>query len=118
MSKRDHEIALKQILSHAREAVEICNGKNRADLDTDRLLNLALTRLIEIMGEAANRVPDSIQMKYPSFPWLQMIGARNRLIHGYDSVDFDVLWRIVQYDLPIVVKQLEEILHQQSTDHL
>jgi uncharacterized protein with HEPN domain len=82
MSRHDPEIALKQILSHAREAVDICKGRERADLDSDRLLNLALTRLIEIVGEAANRVPDSIQSKYPNFPWLQMIGARNRLIHG------------------------------------
>jgi uncharacterized protein with HEPN domain len=76
MSRRDPEIALKQILSHAREAVDICQGRTRSDLDSDRLLNLALTRLIEIVGEAANRVPDSIQAKYPDFPWLQMIGAR------------------------------------------
>jgi uncharacterized protein with HEPN domain len=60
MSKRDTEIALKQILSHAREATEICQGEVRSDLDSDRLLNLALTRLIEIIGEAANRVPGSI----------------------------------------------------------
>ena len=60
MSRRDLEIALRQILSHAREAVDICQGRTRADLDSDRLLNLALTRLIEIVGEAANRVPSSI----------------------------------------------------------
>ena len=81
MSKRDPEIVLKQILSHAREAVEICHGRKRSDLDSDRLLNLALTRLVEIVGEAANRVPASIQEKYPDLPWLQMIGVRYRLIH-------------------------------------
>ena len=63
MSKRDPEIALKQILTHTREAIEICRGRKRADLDSDRLLNLALTRLIEIVGEAANRVPNSVQAK-------------------------------------------------------
>lgn len=80
MSKRDPEIALRQILSHAREAVEIAQGKTRSNLDTDRLLNLALTRLLEIIGEAANRVPDETRSKYPDLPWLQMIRARNRLI--------------------------------------
>jgi uncharacterized protein with HEPN domain len=68
--------------------------------------------LIEIVGEAANRVPDFIRAKYPEFPWMQMIGARNRLIHGYDSVDFDILWTIVNHDLPSVIAQLEEILDQ------
>jgi uncharacterized protein with HEPN domain len=110
MSKRDPELALRQILSYSREAVGIIQGKTRADLDRDRLLNLSLTRLVEIIGEAANRVPDEIRGKYPELPWLQMIGARNRLIHGYDSVDFDILWAIVIYDLPALINQLEKIL--------
>lgn len=92
MSKRDTETPLRQMLAHATEAVEITQGKTRADLDQDRLLNLALARLIEIIGEAANRIPEEVQVKYPALPWLQMIGARNCLIHGYDSVDFDILW--------------------------
>ena len=88
----------------------IAQGKNRADLDQDRLLNLALARLVEIIGEAANRIPEEVQERYPELPWLQMIGARNRLIHAYDSVDFDILWVIVNQDLPALIGQLENIL--------
>lgn len=77
------------------------------------MLNLALTRLVEIIGEAANRVPDEVQSKHPELPWLQMIGARNRLIHGYDSVDFDILWVIVNDDLPVLISQLETIVESQ-----
>jgi uncharacterized protein with HEPN domain len=112
MSKHSTEVILRQILSHALEAVEICQGKNRADLDSDRLLNLALTRLLEIIGEAANRVPFSFQEEYPDLPWMQMISARNRLIHGYDSVDFDILWVILQQDLPLLIKQLKNLLKE------
>jgi len=54
MSKCDPEISLRQILVHAREAVEICQGRSRSDLDSDRLLNLAVTRLIEIIGMLPN----------------------------------------------------------------
>ena len=110
MSRHNPETALRQILAHAREAVVIVEGKTRADLDDDRLLNLALSRLLEIIGEAANRVPEEIQMRYPNMPWMQMIGARNRLIHGYDSVDFDIMWVIVEKDLPVLISQLELIL--------
>jgi uncharacterized protein with HEPN domain len=110
MTRHDPEIALRQILSHAKEAVGILHGKTRADLDNDRLLNLALTRLLEIIGEAANRVPEPVQEKYPELPWLQMIGLRNRLIHGYDNVDFDILWVIVTQDLPKLISQLGTIL--------
>jgi uncharacterized protein with HEPN domain len=49
-------------------------------------------------------------MEYPDLPWLQMIAARNRLIHGYDSIDFDILWAIIQNDLPILITRLKEIL--------
>ena len=110
MSRHDPQIALQQILSHAREAVELAHGKTRDDLDHDRLLNLALTRLLEIIGEAANRIPEEVQEEYPELPWLQMISVRNRLIHGYDSVDFDILWVILQKDLPGLIAQLEDIL--------
>jgi uncharacterized protein with HEPN domain len=110
MSKRDPDTAIRQILAYCREAVEIVKSKTRADLDQDRLLNLALTRLVEIIGEAANRVPDDFKGRYPDLPWLQMIGARNRLIHGYDYVDFDVLWVILSHDLPILINRLQGIL--------
>jgi uncharacterized protein with HEPN domain len=67
-------------------AVELARGRTRTDLDTDRLLNLALVRLLEIVGEAANRVPKEEQTQYPRVPWPQIVGLRNRLIHGYDSI--------------------------------
>lgn len=82
MSKNDPMVSLHQILAYAKEAVEISRGKTRQDLDRDRLLNLALTRLLEMLGEAANRVPEEVRNRYPDLPWLQMIAARNRLIHG------------------------------------
>ena len=67
---------------------------------------------MEIIGEAANRVPTEIQAHYPELPWLQMIGARNRLIHGYDSVDFDILWVIARWDMPRIIDQLKNILKE------
>ena len=63
-----------------------------------------------MLGETANRVPECTRTKYPNLPWLQMIAARNRLIHGYDSVDFDILWAIIQNDLPVLIVRLKKIL--------
>jgi len=110
MSKHDPDVTFQQILAYAEEAVEISQGKNRQDLNKERLLNLALTRLLEMLSEAANRVPEGTRTKYPDLPWLQMIAARNRLIHGYDSVDFDILWAIIKNDLPVLIARLKEIL--------
>ena len=98
------------MLDHAREAVSLVQGKNRADLDQDRLLNLALVRLLEIIGEAANRVPKEDQLRHPQIPWSQIVSLRNRLIQGYDSVDFDILWQIVTHDLPSLISALEEMV--------
>ena len=84
--------------------------EKRADLDSDRLLNLALVRLLEIVGEAASRVPSDMRDLHTDIPWLQIVSLRNRLIHGYDSVDFDILWQIIIADLPPLLAVLEEII--------
>jgi uncharacterized protein with HEPN domain len=103
-------VILCQIQAHAVEIEEIIRDKKRADLDTDRLLNLALSRLLEIIGEAVNRVPDNFRELHPDIPWLQMIGVRNRLIHGYDAIDYDILWTIAKRDIPELIRSLDDIL--------
>lgn len=110
MTTRDLSLSLRHMLDHTEEAVTLVHGKSRSDLDSNRLLNLSLVRLLEIVGEAANRIPLENQQQYPAIPWQQIIGLRNRLIHGYDAVDFDILWQIVTVDLPPLVNVLREIL--------
>ena len=88
MSKNESRIPLRHMLDHAREAYALIQNKSREDLDADRLLNLALVRLLEIIGEAASRVSPEERVHYPGILWLQIVGMRNRLIHGYDLVDF------------------------------
>jgi len=101
------------MLDHTREAMVLVQGKTRADLDSDRLLNLALVRLLEIVGEAANRIPEEERARHAEIPWPQIVSLRNRLIHGYDSVDFDILWQIVTEDLPPLIASLERIVSSQ-----
>jgi uncharacterized protein with HEPN domain len=98
------------MLDHAKEAVAMARGRTRSELDTDRQLNLSLVRLLEIVGEAAGRVPAEERARHPNIPWPEIVGLRNRLIHGYDSVDFDILWRIVSDDLPPLIAALEQAL--------
>ena len=110
MSHRDPAVPLRHMLDHAREAVEMAREKSRSDLDADRKLNLSLVRLLEVVGEAAGRVPKPDQDKCPEVPWTEIISLRNRLIHGYDQVDFDILWTIVTEDLPPLIGTLGKIL--------
>jgi uncharacterized protein with HEPN domain len=110
MSQREGSVRLRHMLDHGREAIAIAAGKSRGDLDKDRTLNLALVRLLEIVGEAAGRTTEEERLRCRHIPWAQIIGLRNRLIHGYDSVDFDVLWQIIRVDLPQLVQDLEHCL--------
>ena len=110
MSKRDPGITLHQMRDHAREAMQLSQGKRRGDLDTDRVLALALIHLLEIVGEAASRIAPDNRSRHPEVPWTEIIGLRHRLIHGYDQVDLDVLWQILTKDLPSLVMSLETVI--------
>jgi uncharacterized protein with HEPN domain len=98
------------MLDHAREAFDMARGVNREHLDQDRKLQLSLTRLVEVVGEAASRVSPEVRERYPSIPWRQIVSMRNRLIHGYDALDFDVLWNTVILEMPRLIAELEKAL--------
>lgn len=109
MSRDDPQVRLRHMLDYAREAVALLRDRKRADLDSERALGLAILRCLEIVGEAASRVPGDIQRRYPNIPWPQIIGMRNRLVHGYDIVDYDIVWSTVTQDLPPLIAELEKI---------
>ena len=110
MTRRHDRDRIQHMLSHAEEAAALVIGRARNDLDSDRLLNLALVRLLEIVGEAAVRVGEEFRLKHSEIPWMQIAGLRNRLIHRYDEVDFDILWDIVSFDLPLLIAELRRLL--------
>jgi uncharacterized protein with HEPN domain len=107
MSRHDDMVSMRHMLDHAAEAMEMARGRCREDLDRDRKLSLALMRLLEVVGEAAGRVSPATRAAHSAVAWSKIIGLRNRLIHGYDQVDYDVLWRIIGEDLPPLVAELE-----------
>ena len=110
MSKRDDRVSLVDMLVHATEAVDLLGRAGREDLESDRVMQLALTRLMEIVGEAASRVSEATRQRHPQIPWRRIIATRNRLAHGYDVVDLDILWDIVRNDLPPLIGQLGTIV--------
>ena len=110
MSPHRDAARLRHMPDHAREAGDMVAGKARDDLDADRQLNLAPVRLLEIVGEAAGRVSGETKAAHPKVAWADIVGLRNRLIHGYDEVDFDILWAILTGDLPPPIQALEGII--------
>lgn len=110
MSRHDDKITLQQMFDHIEEAMTLAGQRYRGDLDTDRLFFLSLLKLVEIVCEAATRVSDSFQTLHPEIPWREIIGTRNRLVHGYDAVDCDILWNIVKTDFPLLVPHIQALL--------
>jgi uncharacterized protein with HEPN domain len=109
MPPLDDDLRLRHMLEAARKAVAFTEHRTRGDLDTDEQLALALTRLVEIIGEAAASVSGALKVNNPAIPWRSIISTRNRLIHGYFDVDLDILWNIVTHDLPILVRELQRL---------
>ena len=85
-------------------------AQNRSDLDRNRILLLALVRLVVVVGEAASRVSDDTRKQIPSVPWPLVVAMRNRLIHGYYDVDVDRVWDTVVTDLPSLTIAVEAYL--------
>ena len=113
-----HPERVEDYLRHIAEAIERSVGyvqelDNAAALERDHKTQAAVIRNIEILGEAANRIqkqaPEFITA-YPSLPWNQMRGMRNRMIHNYFDVNADLLWSTVNEDLPKLKRQIDELL--------
>jgi uncharacterized protein with HEPN domain len=110
MTQHDDLVRLKHIRDQALEAIGLIKGKSRSDLEKDHVLQLALTRLVEIIGEASVQVSAEFKQRHKEIPWQQMEGMRNRLIHEYDNVDLNILWNAVKYNLPDLLDKVKSVL--------
>ena len=84
-------------------------GRDRGDLEADEMLRLALTKLVEIVGEAAKQVSPSGRAEFPDVPWSAAARTRDRLVHHYFDIDLDVLWKTVTGDLPALLALLPNL---------
>jgi uncharacterized protein with HEPN domain len=110
MSDHDPVVRLLHMRDYARKVVALTSTGCREDLENDEVFSLAITRLVELIGEAASKYPKELQEGYPQIPWPKIIGTRNRLIHGYDFIDYDILWNAVTINIPQLLNELEKIL--------
>ena len=78
--------------------------------EQDFRINFAVVRALEIIGEATKRLPLSLRDQYPDIPWKRMAGMRDRIIHGYDTVDLEVVWDTVKLEIPQLKPLLQQIL--------
>jgi len=111
MLPKDDRIRLQHMFDAARRAVRLAVARRREDLEAeDNPLADALVRLISVVGEAANKVSLGTRSELGRIPWTNVVGMRNRLIHGYFDINLDILWATVQDSLPPLIQSLEEAL--------
>lgn len=110
MSKRDPSAPLRDMREYALMAMRVAGGLNAEQIRASEIARLALERALEVIGEAANRVPKERREQLAGIPWSAIIGLRNILAHAYDDVRDEILVTIVSDNLPDLIEQLDRAL--------
>jgi len=108
--KKDDLVYVGHMLDTARSVAQKNCGVTRPMFNADENLQLALTHLIQIVGEAAARVSTEFRDLHPGIPWKQIVGMRHKIVHDYLHVDFEFVWEVASHDIPTLVRQLELVV--------
>jgi len=111
--KRDYKLFIKDIVDAIESIEEFVAGMNFEEFKNDDKTVSAVVRKLEIIGEATKNIPDEIKEKYPMLPWKEMAKIRDKLIHGYFVVDFEIIWKVVKEELPLLKSEIRRILHEE-----
>lgn len=107
---RHWRLYVQDMIEFAEKAITYTKGLDQGAFIADRLTYDATLRNLELIGEAATHVPDHVRDAHPEIKWRSIVGARNRLAHGYLGLDEDVLWDIIQTDVPDLLPKLRHLL--------
>lgn len=108
--KRAWRDYIADILSALQEVEDFTGGMEYEHFAADRKTVNAVVRSLEVMGEAAKRIPEDVRRRYPDVPWKRMTGMRDKLIHEYSGVDLEIVWGVVKTELPPVKPLIEQAL--------
>lgn len=109
-AQREWRFFVEDMLRFANRVVAYTDGLDLAGFAADERTYDATLRNLELIGEAATRVPDEVRRAHPEVPWRMIVATRNRLIHGYLGIDDETIWSIVRDDVPALVLALEAIV--------
>ncbi len=107
---------LRHIVDETEYLINRSVGLSKKEFLEDETLKRAFVRSIEIIGEAVKKVPDDIKGKHAHFEWRAMAGMRDKLIHDYFVIDYDIVWDVVTNKIPELQQKIKEILDKESTE--
>ena len=115
--QRDDAYLLDMLLA-AREARGFVSSLDIDEFRSDRMVQLAVVKAIEIIGEAASRISETFADDHPDIPWHAIVGMRNRLVHDYAGIDLDRVWETVNNDVPELIAVLEPLLQPEAGENV
>ncbi len=110
MKGRDYQDYIQDILDSIKDIKSFISGINFEEFKRDKKTLNAVVRSIEIIGEAAKKIPKSLRDKYYDIPWKKMSGMRDKMIHEYFGIDVEILWKVVKDDIPPLKSSIQEML--------
>ena len=110
MKKRDYLDYIQDIVDSVIDIENFIRGMGFNDFSQDKKTINAVVRSLEVIGEAAKRVSESLRKKYPRLPWKEMARMRDKLIHGYSGVDVEIVWKVVKDEIPPLKPSIEQVL--------
>lgn len=116
MSERDFRLYLVDILDSGSAVLAFIKDISFEEFCNDRKTSSAVIREFEIIGEAAGKLPDELKQKHPNAQWQDIKDFRNLLIHEYFGVDLEIVWKVIQDNLPVLMNTVKEILQTESND--
>ena len=112
--KKEIRIFIEDILKSIEKIEEYVRGMSGEEFFRFSQVQDAVMRRLEIIGEAAKKVPEGFRSKYPEIPWKLIAGMRDVLIHGYFDVNLERVWVIVEKDLPDLKRKISRILKEMN----
>jgi len=110
VSRRQHKFLLEDILEASNKIKLYTRDLTFEEFINDDKTIDAVVRNFEIIGEASNRFPEEIQLNYSSIEWKRIKGFRNRIVHEYFGIDYEIIWKIIQEQLDVLITNVSEIL--------
>jgi uncharacterized protein with HEPN domain len=116
--KRDETVYLQHVLDAIAKVEEYLEGVDEETFNQRTLIQDGVIRQIQIVGEAVKRLSDELRDKYPTIPWQDIAGMRDKLVHDYFGIDVDEVWLTAKDDIPILKMEIQAILVKLSTSRL